>query len=1016
VYLDDADDEVSLTDMTVYRRAGPVGFKLRAEREEEEKQQKSTVSDDSLDSFMSTVKEELASEPTTKDSMTDDDGVPPSSPTPITDTNANTDATPTSAPPLSRQELVAFASSVLRGVDAEALDDATLELLLGERLQGARAHLAEMARGAEAGAEAGEEADSNANASVSVSSKPDTSSQQQQQQQQPTPTTTSTSISSSGAATGYIYADDDELDEQDYEDLTAALTATKTAVVKHKDLSVLKLQPEEDRIEFQKKLYIEHPDITNLSNDQVQELKKSDNIKIRGVNVPKPVLEWSQCGFPLKIDQLLAKTGCSSPFAIQRHSLPVVLSGRDCIACAKTGSGKTLAFLLPLLRHVMAQPAPRPGDGPVAMVLTPTRELAVQTSSVARQYATALGLRVVAAYGGHNISEQIAQCKAGCEVMVGTPGRVIDLLTVNRGKVMGLSRVTYLVLDEADRMFDMGFEPQILLIVNNTRPDRQTVLFSATFPKSIENLARKVLTRPVEIVMGAKSSTAENIRQVVEVLEPHHRLLRLLQLLGEWHSPDRNILIFAETQDTVDMLFTQLMQHGYRCLAIHGGMEQADRDCAVADFKRKVTTVMVGTSIVARGLDVPSLELVVNYDCPSHLEDYVHRIGRTGRAGRRGTAVTMVTPADEAKTVDLVKVLDANKQTVSPALRALCDGYTAKVQRKEVVHYSRSGYTSAGYTFTTEENVAALSKKKLAQSLVGSDDGVGAEAAAAADAATATAEMRTKAEEREKRRVAALAEDRMRAEELERRQAEAKARVKAEAEAKEAERRSKEASTAATAAASAPASASASASATSPASPPTTTTSTSPPPAPAPAPAAPSAPLDPAAIRERARLAAQQRIAQRKLNPAPAPAPVPASRPAAPKRDAAEMNAAMSAAMAAAAKLSAKVGGSTGSGGTARAELPVNHYANHARWLVLKKDILDGLMDEHNVSIVIKGVHLPPGKTPAFGEEPLYVLIEGDNAENVRRTRSELHRRMEDAHTQAMQAQAQQSSGKYSIM
>lgn len=256
--------------------------------------------------------------------------------------------------------------------------------------------------------------------------------------------------------------------------------------------------------------------------------------------------------------------------------------------------------------------------------------------------------------------------------MVCTPGRMIDILCMQAGKLMSLRRVTFVVMDEAgtnvchviaisqhqpsDRMFDMGFEPQIKMILNTVRPDRQTVLFSATFPKQIERLARSILKLPLEIVMGERSVANKDITQYVEVHEEEDKFMRLLQLLGIWYERG-NILIFVDKQEKCDQLFTDLLKSGYPCLSLHGGKDQLDRDYTIHEFKTLIKTVMIATSVAGRGLDVPEIVCVINYNCPNHLEDYVHRVGRTGRAGRKGTAYTFLAPNEDQYAHIMIKAL-----------------------------------------------------------------------------------------------------------------------------------------------------------------------------------------------------------------------------------------------------------------------------------------------------------------------------------------------------------------------
>jgi ATP-dependent RNA helicase DDX46/PRP5 len=356
-----------------------------------------------------------------------------------------------------------------------------------------------------------------------------------------------------------------------------------------------------------------------------------------------------------------------APFPIQRQALPTILSGRDVIGIAKTGSGKTLAFLAPMVRHILDQPPLQTNEreGPIAIVMAPARELAIQIHAEAKKLCKPLGITTTCVYGGAAVREQIDSLKRGSQLVVCTPGRMIDLLCMNSGKLVSMRRVTFVVLDEADRMFDMvrqkervggwwlvvvfwqwkkqpplieqgnrrcakhflvvffftfcrflffnqGFEPQITMIMNSTRPDRQTVLFSATFPRKVEALARKVLRAPIEIVVGGRSVAASTIDHRVEVIMPENRFRRLLKLMGEYHSKG-GILIFVDSQKRCDHIYTELTKMGYQCLSLHSGKDQLDRRHSIDDFKNKVRTVMVATSLAGRGLDVDGLNLVVNY-------------------------------------------------------------------------------------------------------------------------------------------------------------------------------------------------------------------------------------------------------------------------------------------------------------------------------------------------------------------------------------------------------------------
>lgn len=320
---------------------------------------------------------------------------------------------------------------------------------------------------------------------------------------------------------------------------------------------------------FQKKFYVVPKEIKDMSEEEVEAIRKEFEIKIRGKTCPRPLQKWTQCGFSVRMLQLIQKHGYTEPFAIQRQALPAIMSGRDVIGIAKTGSGKTLAFLLPMFRHILHQPPLQEGEGPIGLILAPARELAQQIYLEAKRFAKGLGMRATAVYGGSSVSEQIANLKRGSDVVICTPGRMIDILCMSAGKMVSLQRVTYVVLDEADRMFDMGFEPQITKIMLNIRPDRQTLLFSATFPRAVESLARKVLKKPVEITVGARSTASGDITQYVEVREEDDKFMRLLQLLGLWYEKG-NVLVFVNTQQACDKLFQDLMKAGYPALSLHG--------------------------------------------------------------------------------------------------------------------------------------------------------------------------------------------------------------------------------------------------------------------------------------------------------------------------------------------------------------------------------------------------------------------------------------------------------------
>ncbi|KAK5268080.1 pre-mRNA processing RNA-helicase [Exophiala xenobiotica] len=514
-----------------------------------------------------------------------------------------------------------------------------------------------------------------------------------------------------------LFGDDEvDLTAVDDENPDSILSLASTAAKKKKkdipavNHAKVQYQP------FRRNFYSEPVDMAGLTEEEVANLRMElDNIKVRGIDVPKPVRNWAQCGLGVQVLEVIQKLGYEAPTSIQSQAVPAIMSGRDVIGVAKTGSGKTIAFLLPMFRHIKDQRPLDPLDGPIGLVLSPTRELATQIHKECKPFLRALGLRAVCAYGGAPIKDQIADLKRGAEIVVCTPGRMIDLLAANSGRVTNLKRVTYVVLDEADRMFDMGFEPQVMKILANIRPDRQTVLFSATFPRQMEALARKTLNKPIEIVVGGRSVVAPEITQVVEVRDENTKFVRLLELLGKLYEDDKNeddrALIFVEKQESADGLLRDLMKKGYPCMSIHGGKDQIDRDSTIDDFKAGVVPILIATSVAARGLDVKQLKLVVNYDAPNHLEDYVHRAGRTGRAGNTGTAVTFLTDEQDRYAVDIAKALRQSGQPIPESVQKLVDAFMEKVKAGKE-RGGASGFGGKGLERLDQERDAAKARER----------------------------------------------------------------------------------------------------------------------------------------------------------------------------------------------------------------------------------------------------------------------------------------------------------------
>src|SRR5688500_7178664 len=336
--------------------------------------------------------------------------------------------------------------------------------------------------------------------------------------------------------------------------------------------------------------------------------------------------------------------GYEKPTPIQEQAIPLVLSGRDLMAGAQTGTGKTAAFALPILQRLFphASPSASPARHPVrALILTPTRELAVQVAESFRDYGRHLPLRSTVVYGGVDMNAQIQELRRGVEVLVATPGRLLDHV---QQKTVMFNQVSMLVLDEADRMLDMGFLPDIKRIIALLPAQRQNLLFSATFPDEIRTLAKTLLTNPAEIQIAARNAVADLVSHVLHPVarEKKRELLAyLIQTRGL-----KQVLVFTGTRIGANRLAHQLRRDHIHADAIHGDKSQAEREAALADFKSGKTAVLVATDVASRGLDIEGLPQVVNFDVPHSPEDYVHRIGRTGRAGLAGEAISLVAPQD----------------------------------------------------------------------------------------------------------------------------------------------------------------------------------------------------------------------------------------------------------------------------------------------------------------------------------------------------------------------------------
>ncbi|KAH6695955.1 P-loop containing nucleoside triphosphate hydrolase protein [Leptodontidium sp. 2 PMI_412] len=405
--------------------------------------------------------------------------------------------------------------------------------------------------------------------------------------------------------------------------------------------------------------------------------EKYDDIPVEasGTNVPEPVLRFTNPPLDDHLIRNIELAHYKVPTPVQKYSIPIVMGGRDLMACAQTGSGKTGGFLFPILSQAFINgPSPAPaGSGanfgrqrkayPTSLILAPTRELVSQIYDESRKFAYRSWVRPCVVYGGADIGSQLRQIERGCDLLVATPGRLVDL--IERGRI-SLCNIKYLVLDEADRMLDMGFEPQIRRIVEGEDmpgvQDRQTLMFSATFPRDIQMLARDFLKDYVFLSVGRVGSTSENITQKVEYVEDMDKRSVLLDIL---HTHGAGLtLIFVETKRMADSLSDFLINQNFPATSIHGDRTQRERERALEMFRNGRCPILVATAVAARGLDIPNVTHVVNYDLPTDIDDYVHRIGRTGRAGNTGISTAFFNRGNRGVVRDLIDLLKEANQDV----------------------------------------------------------------------------------------------------------------------------------------------------------------------------------------------------------------------------------------------------------------------------------------------------------------------------------------------------------------
>lgn len=382
-------------------------------------------------------------------------------------------------------------------------------------------------------------------------------------------------------------------------------------------------------------------------------LREDFDICTTGGNIPHPLRTWD---LPKPIMDIVLKLGYKNPTPIQRQSIPILLQLRDLIGVAETGSGKTASFLIPMLIFLQSKPKLDPKEGPYCLVMAPTRELAQQIHQEVQKFNL---FRSILLVGGHSL--QGFALNYG-EIVIATPGRLKDCLDRS---ILVLNQCTFVVLDEADRMIDLGFEQDVTWILDQLPKLRQTTMFSATMPPAVEKLARRYLKKPATVSIGKIGKAVDRIKQIVEFMDESNKRKRLFELLESYSPP---IIVFFNHKKTVDSLSKIVQKQGFNPIPLHGGKSQEQRESAISKIKNKEADVLLATDVAGRGLDLQDVSLVINFDMAKSIEDYIHRIGRTGRAGKSGTAVTFLTSHDSEVMYDLKTLLIKSGCSCPPEL------------------------------------------------------------------------------------------------------------------------------------------------------------------------------------------------------------------------------------------------------------------------------------------------------------------------------------------------------------
>uniref|UniRef100_A0A8C3SPC2 RNA helicase n=1 Tax=Chelydra serpentina TaxID=8475 RepID=A0A8C3SPC2_CHESE len=421
--------------------------------------------------------------------------------------------------------------------------------------------------------------------------------------------------------------------------------------------------------------YKEHSFILSLQDDQIKNLKLQLGIVVQGEGVTRPIIEFEHCGFPETLNYNLKNSGYEVPTPIQMQMIPVGLLGRDIVASADTGSGKTAAFLLPVIIKALEKT-----KTPSALILTPTRELAIQIERQAKELMIGLpNMRTVLLVGGLPLPPQLHRLKQTVKVIIATPGRLIDILKQSSVQLHGIKIV---VVDEADTMLKMGFQQQVLDILENISSDRQTILVSATIPVGIEQLANQLLQNPVRITIGEKNLPCSSVRQIILWVEEPSKKKKLFEILNDKKLFKPPVLVFVDCKLGADLLSDAVHKiTGLQCISMHSDKSQTERTNILQGLFEEKYEVVVSTGVLGRGLDLVNVKLVVNFDMPSSMDEYVHQVGRAGRLGHSGTAITFINNNSKKLFWDVVKRVKPTGTILPPQL--LNSPYLHDQKRKE---------------------------------------------------------------------------------------------------------------------------------------------------------------------------------------------------------------------------------------------------------------------------------------------------------------------------------------------